>query len=83
MPFITSDWLEVGGAAGWDRVPTTLLIVGGGYIAVELGQMFQRFGTQVTLLEHSSQLLKDGYEPEVGAEGDRFTSQRGLKVDSM
>jgi mercuric reductase len=42
-----------------------VVILGGGYVALELGQMFQRFGTQVTILERSSRILP-GYEPEIG-----------------
>ncbi|MBV9469228.1 MAG: mercuric reductase [Abitibacteriaceae bacterium] len=39
------------------EVPSHLLILGGGYIAVEFGQMFRRFGAQVTLIEVGHQLL--------------------------
>ena len=81
VPFITSDWLEVGGAADWDRVPTSLLIIGGGYIAVELGQMFQRLGSRVTLLEQSSQLLREGYEPEVGKTVIESLRREGMTID--
>src|SRR5215467_9129503 len=34
-----------------DAVPKHLLIVGGGYIAIEFGQMFRRYGSQVTMVE--------------------------------
>lgn len=40
-----------------EEVPEHLLIVGGGYIGLEFGQMFRRFGAKVTLLEHSDRLL--------------------------
>jgi len=40
-----------------EEVPEHLIIIGGGYIAIEFGQMFRRFGSQVTILQHSSQLL--------------------------
>jgi len=40
-----------------DSVPEHLLIVGGGYIAVEFGQMFRRFGSRVTIVQHGPQLL--------------------------
>ena len=39
------------------KLPTHLLIVGGGYIALEYGQMFRRFGSQVTILERSDRLM--------------------------
>jgi mercuric reductase len=37
--------------------PKSLVIVGGGVIALELGQMYNRFGTRVTVLEHGPRLL--------------------------
>src|SRR5262245_45099837 len=40
-----------------DAVPKHLLIVGGGYIAVEFGQMFCRYGSRVTIIEPGEQLL--------------------------
>jgi pyruvate/2-oxoglutarate dehydrogenase complex dihydrolipoamide dehydrogenase (E3) component len=39
------------------EVPSHLLIVGGGYIGLEFGQMFKRFGSKVTLLEKSKHLM--------------------------
>ena len=41
-----------------DRVPTHLLILGGGYIGVEFAQMFRRFGAEVTVVQHGAQLLE-------------------------
>ena len=41
-------------------LPQSLLVVGGGYIALELGQMFHRFGTEVTILERSPRILSIG-----------------------
>src|SRR5207245_8132687 len=40
-----------------DALPKHLLIVGGGYIAIESGQMFHRYGSQVTIIERGEQLL--------------------------
>lgn len=37
--------------------PASLVIIGGGVIALELGQMFLRLGTRVTVLEHGPRLL--------------------------
>ena len=39
-------------------VPEHLLIVGGGYVGLEFGQMFNRFGSKVTLLDKNENLLK-------------------------
>ncbi len=40
-----------------DEAPEHLLVIGGGYIGLEFGQMFRRFGSQVTLVQRSGQLL--------------------------
>ncbi len=41
------------------EVPKSLVVIGGGYIGVELGQMFAKFGTKVTILEGSDSILPD------------------------
>ena len=40
-----------------DHVPEHLLVLGGGYIGLEFGQMFRRFGSWVTILQSDAQLL--------------------------
>lgn len=40
-----------------DTVPERLLVLGGGYIGLEFGQMFSRFGSEVTVLQRGNQLL--------------------------
>src|SRR6266481_5097685 len=40
-----------------DTVPEHLFIIGGGYIGLEFGQMFRRFGSQVTLIQRRPRLL--------------------------
>ena len=40
-----------------DRVPEHLIVLGGGYIGLEFGQMFRRFGSRVTIIQRGSQLL--------------------------
>lgn len=40
-----------------DAVPQHLLILGGGYIGLEFGQMFRRFGSEVTIVQRGDQLL--------------------------
>lgn len=39
------------------EVPRHLLVLGGGYVALEFGQMFRRFGSRVTIVQRESQLL--------------------------
>ena len=40
-----------------DRLPEHLVIVGGSYVGLEFGQMFRRFGAQVTIVEKQSRLI--------------------------
>jgi pyruvate/2-oxoglutarate dehydrogenase complex dihydrolipoamide dehydrogenase (E3) component len=40
-----------------DTVPDHLLVLGGGYVGLEFGQMFRRFGSQVTVVQRGSRLL--------------------------
>ena len=40
-----------------EQVPEHLLILGGGYIGLEFGQMFRRFGSRVTIVQRGVQLL--------------------------
>jgi pyruvate/2-oxoglutarate dehydrogenase complex dihydrolipoamide dehydrogenase (E3) component len=39
-----------------DRVPAHLIVLGGGYVGLELAQAFRRFGSRVTIVEHGPQL---------------------------
>lgn len=40
-----------------DQVPGSIVVLGGGPVAVELGQFMRRFGTKVTIIEHHQRLL--------------------------
>jgi mercuric reductase len=64
VPYLTSDLLTSDESQELKDLPESLVIIGGGYIALELGQMFDRFGTRVTILERS-QIILPNYEPEV------------------
>jgi pyruvate/2-oxoglutarate dehydrogenase complex dihydrolipoamide dehydrogenase (E3) component len=40
-----------------DELPEHLLVLGGGYVGLEFGQMFRRFGSEVTIVQRAGQLL--------------------------
>jgi pyruvate/2-oxoglutarate dehydrogenase complex dihydrolipoamide dehydrogenase (E3) component len=40
-----------------DAAPEHLLVLGGGYVGLEFGQVFRRFGSAVTVVQHGKQLL--------------------------
>src|SRR5713226_1424744 len=80
VPYLTSDLLTVGEGPELKELPRSLLIIGGGYIALELGQMFRRFGAEVTLLERGPRILARGYEPEVGPTISRIFEKEGIRI---
>lgn len=44
-------------ALALDEVPASLIVIGGGYIGMELGQAFARFGAKVTIVEGTDSIL--------------------------
>jgi mercuric reductase len=80
VPYLTSDLLTNDEPIELEELPRSLIVLGGGYIALELGQMFRRFGVEVTILQRSEQLLAHGYEPEVGQAISEVFEKEGIKV---
>ena len=80
VPYLTSDLLTSNESMELTECPHSLLIIGGGYIALELGQMFHRFGTEVTILERSQQVLAHGYEPEAGQTMGTIFQEEGIQI---
>ena len=64
VPYLTSDLLDADEAGRLSDLPESLVVLGGGYIAAELAQMFARLGSRVTMVVRSE--LLGGYEPELG-----------------
>src|SRR5215472_16981493 len=62
-----------------DRVPEHLLVVGGGYVGLEFGQMFRRFGSQVTIIQRGAYLLARE-DPDVAEEVANILREDGLEV---
>jgi len=62
-----------------DAVPEHLVIVGGGYIAIEFGQMFRRYGSQVSMIELGEQLLARE-DSDVAEEVYKILREDGIDV---
>lgn len=62
-----------------DVVPEHLIVLGGGYIGVEFGQMFWRFGSAVTIVEMANQLLGQE-DQDVAEEVARILREDGIEV---
>lgn len=59
-------------------IPRSLLIIGGGVIALEIGQMLQRFGCQVTILERGERPLAE-FDPRLTGPLCGLLSAEGLR----
>ena len=62
-----------------DYVPPHLLVLGGGYVGLELAQAYRRFGSRVTVIQHGPQLM-GREDPDVAAEVQRMLSDEGMHV---
>lgn len=75
LPFLDST-----AALALERLPRSLLIIGGGVIGCELGQMFARFGVAVTIACRSH--LLPGWEPEIAQALAGYLGEEGITVRS-
>jgi len=62
-----------------DFLPRHLLIIGGSYIGTEFGQMFRRFGSEVTIVEMGPRLLQREDE-DISASIKEIMENEGIKV---
>jgi pyruvate/2-oxoglutarate dehydrogenase complex dihydrolipoamide dehydrogenase (E3) component len=60
-------------------VPEHLLILGGGYIGLEFGQLFRRFGSRVTIVQSAGQLLTRE-DPDIAEEVAKILRQDSVEV---
>ncbi len=62
-----------------DSVPEHLVVLGGGYVGLEFGQMFRRFGSRVTVIQSREQLLSRE-DADVAGEVTSILKQDGIEV---
>lgn len=75
----TVDYLTSTTALNLTRRPTHLIVIGSGYIALELGQLFRHWGSQVTMMQRGSELMP-AYDPEVRAVIRAMLEDAGVEV---
>ncbi|HSH79890.1 MAG TPA: mercuric reductase [Herpetosiphonaceae bacterium] len=62
-----------------DEIPEHLLILGGGYVGLEFGQMFRRFGSKVTIVQRGDQLLARE-DTDIAEEVAKILREDGIQV---
>jgi pyruvate/2-oxoglutarate dehydrogenase complex dihydrolipoamide dehydrogenase (E3) component len=70
-------WLDNDRILHLREAPTHLVILGGSYIALEMGQLFARLGSAVTIVERSERIASRE-DAEMSAEIARFLTDEGL-----
>jgi pyruvate/2-oxoglutarate dehydrogenase complex dihydrolipoamide dehydrogenase (E3) component len=78
VPYLTSTTIME-----LQEIPEHLVIIGAGYVALEFGQMFLRFGSKVTMLQRSPQFLPKE-DPDVADEMKKILEEEGIafKLDA-
>lgn len=66
-------------ALALNEVPKRLVVIGGGYIGIELGQTFSKFGAEVTVLEGSSSILP-GFDADLTRLVARNLKKQGVEI---
>ena len=62
-----------------DYLPAHLIVLGGGYVGLEMAQAYRRFGSRVTVIEAGPQLM-GREDPDVANEMQRILSDEGIQI---
>lgn len=74
VPYLTNvSLLEL------EDLPAHLLVLGGGYVGLEFGQMFRRFGSDVTVIQSAEHILPNE-DTDITDELRRCLEEEGIKV---
>jgi dihydrolipoamide dehydrogenase len=66
------------GALSFDKVPSKLAIIGGGYIGLEMGSVWSRLGSNVTVIEYLN-FITPGMDKEISNEFQKILIKQGIK----
>lgn len=75
----TNRVLDSTGALALTEIPNKLIVIGGGYIGTELGGAYANFGTQVTILEGTDEIL-NGFEKQMSAIVKKNLKKKGAEI---
>jgi len=71
-------WYDSTGILALEKIPEKLIVIGAGYIGLELGQMYSRFGSDVTIIESSDQIMS-GEDADIAESLQDLLEKEGLK----
>lgn len=65
-------------ALSWEEIPKHLVVIGAGYIGLEMGTVWRRLGAKVTVLEYLDRILP-GMDDEFAGEAKKIFQKQGLE----
>lgn len=87
-------WMDSAGLLNLKELPEHLIIIGGGYIGAEFGQIYRRFGSEITIIQRDDQLMPredrdvaeairnfledEGIQIHCGAEAESVSEKKGI-----
>jgi dihydrolipoamide dehydrogenase len=81
LPGVEMDWDRIGGsteALSYPEVPKHLVVIGAGVIGLELGSVWKRLGSKVTVLEYQPRVLP-GLDVKMGKRAHAIFKKQGLE----
>ncbi len=78
--FDEKDIMSSTGALALDEIPKRVVVIGGGYIGLEISSYLRKLGTEVTVIEAQSALLAGVVDPECAQVVTRKLNKAGVKV---
>jgi dihydrolipoamide dehydrogenase len=82
LPGVVLDGNRIGSsseALSYPEVPKHLVVIGAGYIGLELGSVWKRLGADVTVVEYLDRILP-GMDSEIADEAERVFEKQGLRL---
>lgn len=84
LPFLKFDGKQVVSsdhAIAFDEIPKSMIVIGAGAIGLELGSVWARLGTQVTVVEFLPTIAA-GSDPDISKLAERIFKKQGLKFST-
>ncbi len=80
FPFDEKGICSSTGALAFDEIPKAVVVIGGGYIGLEISCYLRKLGTEVTIIEANTSLLAGVVDPECAQVVTRKTEKSGIVI---
>ncbi|MFZ3231333.1 MAG: dihydrolipoyl dehydrogenase [Pseudobdellovibrio sp.] len=80
FPFDEKDICSSTGALAFDTIPKRIVVIGGGYIGLEISSYLRKLGTEVTIIEAQTTLLAGVVDPDCAQVVTRSAVKAGIKI---